>query len=214
MKNRFAVLLLTASMLVMGMAAEAGAVLLKTTVTATIASVRGDSPLKAGDQVTFTWTYDVSSTQMHRFCDDGATDCIHDETNFTGFDFMSDARLSLSDNLRNVLPVPINPVRHLSSHETVVYGGEIGGSSVFRFVNRCDSFYLSLFYGGSESNCMIVFKKDGDGVYGIGYEFADLQFSTTLAGGAAPDPETATSLLSRAGILRFAGSRHRQPVKK
>lgn len=213
MNNRFAMLLITA-LILLGMTEKAYAVLLKTTVEATIASVRGDSPLKVGDRVTFIWTYDVSSTQMHRFCEDGATDCVHDETNFTGFDFMSDAKLSLSENLQAILPVPINPVRHHSTHETVVYGGEIGGDSVFRFVNRCDSFYLSLFYGGSDTSCMIAFKKDDNGVYGIGYEFKDLQFSTTLASGAAPDPETATSLLSRAGILRFAGSRPKQPIKK
>jgi hypothetical protein len=212
MNTRLAVLLITA-LILLGITAKAEAVLLKTTVNATIASVRGDSPLKVGDQVTFIWTYDVSSTQMHRFCEDGATDCVHDETNFIGFDFMSDAKLSLSENLQDILPVPINPVRHQSTHETVVYGGEIGGDSVFRFVNRCDSFYLSLFYGGSDTSCMIAFKKDKRGIYGIGFEFTDLHFSTTLAG-AAPDPETATALLSRAGILRFVGSRHKQPLKK
>jgi len=106
-----------------------------------------------------------------------------------------------------------SPVKHLSSHETVVYGGEIAGQSVFRFVNRCDSFYLSLFCGGSNQSYMIAFKKDERGVYGIGYEFNNLEFATTLASGD-PDPEMATNLLSRSRILRFAGSRHKSESKR
>ncbi|MBI5558478.1 MAG: hypothetical protein HY885_12660 [Deltaproteobacteria bacterium] len=196
-----------------GLAGDAHAVQLKTTVTAKIVSIRGDSPLAVGEQVSFIWTYDLSSTQMHRFCDDGAADCVYDESNFTGFDFMSDAKLSLSDNLQGILPVAANPVRHLSSHETVVYGGEIAGESVFRFENRCESFYLSLFYGVASTSYMVAFKKDEKGVYGIGYEFEDLRFSTTLAT-ADPDPEMAAILLSRSRTLRFAGSQNKGEVEK
>ena len=179
------------------------AFVLKTTVTATIASVEGDSSIRTGEDVSFVWVYDINSRVMHRHC---GKDCVHetyDYSKFQGFSFLSDAKLTLSPGFEDVVPTTLFPVTHSFSHETVVYGGMVNGEAVFRYVNKCSCFYLSLFDGGPNTGTMTIFDKKENPTRSVAFDLSNLRFSTTLADDV-PDPQLATELLSRERILDLA----------
>ena len=189
-----------------GTALEGRALSLETTVSATIAAIEGHSPLHIGDEVTFSWTYDVSSSEMNSYCDQGEGIChTFDKTQYNGFNFLSDATLTFSPHFDQILTKSLSLDNHKYSHKTVVYGGRIGDVGVFRFIHRCDDCYLSIiYYGKKKTMFMAVFQENEERVQGVGYEFRGLKFTTTLAKGI-PDPKLAAKLLSSTGILELAG---------
>jgi hypothetical protein len=189
-----------------GTVVEGWALLLETTVTATITAVEGHSPLHIGDEVTFRWTYDVSSSEMNSYCDQGEGICnTFDKTQYNGLNFLSDATITFSPHFNQILTKSLSLDNHKHSHKTVVYGGLIGNVGVLRFIHRCGDCYLSIIYYGEKKNIyMAVFQENDEGVHGIGYEFRDLKL-TTIPAKRIPDPKLSSKLLSSTGILKFAG---------
>ena len=205
MKNLLPAALVT-YIIFLGTALEARALLLETTVTATIAAIEGHSPLHIGDEVTFSWTYDVSSSEMNSYCDQGKGICnTFDKTQYNGLNFLSDATITFSPHFNQILTKSLSLDNHKHSHKTVVYGGLIGNVGVLRFIHRCGDCYLSIIYYGEKKNIyMAVFQENDEGVHGIGYEFRDLKL-TTIPAKRIPDPKLSSKLLSSTGILKFAG---------
>jgi len=188
-----------------GTAIEGQALLLKTTITATIASIEGYSPLHIGDEVTFSWIYNVNSSEMNSYCDQGEGICdTFDKTRFNGLNFLSDAILTFSPHFNQTLTKSLSLNNHKYSHKTVVYGGIIGDSGVIRFIHRCDDCYISIInYGKKITIYMAVFQENEERVQGIRYEFRDLKLNT-IPVKEKLGPELAGKLFSSKGILELA----------
>ena len=207
MKNLLPAALVT-YIIFLGTALEARALLLETTVTATIAAIEGHSPLHIGDEVTFSWTYDVSSSEMNSYCDQGKGICnTFDKTQYNGLNFLSDATITFSPHFNQILTKSLSLDNHNHSHKTVVYGGLIGNVGVLRFIHRCDDCYLSIiYYGEKKTIYMAVFQENEERVHGIGYEFRDLKLKTIPAKRLS-DPKLSSKLLSSTGILQLGSPR-------
>lgn len=184
---------------------EGNALLLETTVTATISAVEGNSPLQLGDEVTFRWIYDVSSHEMNSYCDRGEGVCdTFDTTEYAEFNFLSDAIVKFSPHFDQILTKSLNLHNHKYSHKTVVYGGTISNTSVIRFTHRCGDCYISITnYGEKITIYMAVFQKNEERVQGIKYEFTDLKLKT-IPVKEKLGPELAGKLFSIKGILELA----------
>lgn len=184
---------------------DSRALLLKTTVTATISAIEGDSSLQLGDVVTFRWIYDVSSSKMNSYCDGGEGVCnTCDITEYAEFNFLSDAIVKFSPHFDQILNKSLSLDNHQYSHKTVAYGGIIGDVGVSRFLHTCGDCYLSIInYREKKIMYMAVFQEGKESVKGTGYKFRNVKFNTTTVKGT-PDPELATKLLSNTGILMLA----------
>lgn len=185
---------------------EGWALLLETTVTATVSAVEGDSSLKFGDEVTFQWTYDISSVEMNSYCDHGEGVCqTFDTIQHKGFHFLSDATLKFSPCFDEILTKSLSLNTNQYTHKTVVYGGIVDNVTVFRFFHSCEDCCLSIVeYGAKKTMYMAVFQEGKKNREGISIEFKDVKFTTATAR-KTPSPQLATKLLSSTGILELSG---------
>lgn len=188
-----------------GTVIEVQALLLETTVTAYVEAIEGHSLLHIGDEVAFSWVYDVSSSEMNSYCDRGTGICdTFNKDQFKGLNFLSDATLTFSPHFNQTLTKSLNLNNHKYSHKTVVYGGTSGNTGVIRFTHRCDDCYMSIMnYGKRKTIYMAVFQEKEKRVYGTRYEFRALKLKT-LPVKENLNPKLAGKLISSKGIVELA----------